>query len=272
MKINNLFNPTYIYSLLILSCILCFQISCKNANDQSNTIEEKIENNLKYSLTPFSNSTEYPEAILSLTSYINGIFDFNVDSDTYELGQQTPDAPQKMCANSDKGQHIHLIVDTDPYIAKYESSFEQSVSDGEHYMLAFISRSYHESIKTGTSYIVQKVDVSDNSITSSEEVSDEMLFYSRPKGTYVGKANTEKVMLDFFLVNTELSANRKVKAMINGEEHIIDKWQPYYIEGLPMGQNTITLTLIDGNGNNINVPNNPVSREFELKADPAEDI
>jgi hypothetical protein len=272
MKINNLFNQHYIYSLLILSCIVCSHNSCKNANDQSKTNEEKIENKLQYNLTPFSNSTAYPEAILSLTSYTNGTFEFNVDSDTYELGQQTPDAPQKMCANSSEGQHIHLIVDTDPYIAKYEASFDQEVSDGEHYMLAFISRSYHESIKTTTSYIAHKVDIVGNSIKSSEDIGGEMLFYSRPKGTYVGKANTDKVMLDFFLINTELSADKKVKAVINGEEHIIDKWQPYYIEGLPMGKNTITLALIDGEGNNLNIPNNPVSREFELKADPAEDI
>lgn len=272
MKTRNLSILNYLCSLMIFSWMLSVGTSCKNSDTSSENQEEIIEQKSQYTLTPFSPSENFPDAQLTLTSYENGRFEFNVNSDTYLLGQQTSDAPQKMCANSAEGQHIHLILGTDPYIAKYESSFDQTVSDGEHYLLAFLSRSYHESIKTETSFVVQKVNISENTIASSEDITDEMIFYSRPKGTYVGKANTDKVMLDFFLVNSDLGNNRMVKATINGEEHIIDKWQPYYIEGLPMGKNTITLALIDENGTNLNVPNNPVTREFELIEDPAEDI
>ena len=67
-----------------------------------------------------------------------------------------------------------------------------------------------------------------------------------------------------------LGANYQVKADINGEEHMIDTWQPYYIEGLPMGENTVTLTLVDGSGQTVDTPLNPVSRTFTLAADPAE--
>lgn len=272
MKTRNLSTISYICSIMIFSCIITISSSCKNTNTAEEGPEENIEKELQYTLTPFSKSADFPDAQLTLASYSDGKFTFEVTGDSYELGQQTPDAPQKMCANSSEGQHIHLILDTDPYIAKYESTFDQEVSDGEHFMLAFLSRSYHESIKTNTSYLAKKVDISNNSISTSEDITGEMLFYSRPKGTYVGKANTEKVMLDFFLVNTELGGNRKVKAIINGEEHIINEWQPYYIGGLPMGKNTITLALIDENGTNLNIPNNPVTREFELKEDPSEDI
>ena len=98
-----------------------------------------------------------------------------------------------------------------------------------------------------------------------------MLFYSRPKGTYTGKANTDKVMLDFYLANLALGNDYKVKANINGEEHMIDTWQPYYIEGLPMGENNVTLTLVDGEGKKVEAPLNPVSRTFTLEADPMEE-
>ena len=77
-------------------------------------------------------------------------------------------------------------------------------------------------------------------------------------------------MLDFYLINAELGKDYTVKAEINGEEHMIDKWQPYYIEGLPMGENTIRLTLLDAEGNPAEVPLNPVTRKFKLEADPAE--
>ena len=268
-------NMKHFYFLFTLLLILG---SCKNNTAKSTEDSEQEEAaqeqemEKKYTLTAFSPSPAFPEAQLTLEAYQNGKFDFTVTSETYTLGNQTEDAPQKMCANSDKGQHIHLIVDTDPYAAKYEADFDYEIPDGEKNILAFISRSYHESIKTATSYVALKATVENNSITSQENITEEMLFYSRPKGIYTGKKNTEKVMLDFFLVNSELGENRKVRADINGEAHIIDQWVPYYIEGLPIGKNSITLNLIDGEGNLIEAPGNPVTREFELKEDPAEEM
>lgn len=223
---------------------------------------------MKYTLTPFDPSASFPGAELANVTYEEGTFDFEVNN--YELAVQTEDAGVKMCANSAKGQHIHLILDNEPYAAKYESQFDYEVEDGEHYMLAFLSRSYHESIKTSEAHIAQKIMVSDGSITSMEDISGPMLFYSRPKGTYVGEKDTEKVMLDFYLINADLGSEYMVKANINGEEHMIDTWQPYYIEGMPMGENSITLTLVDGEGNTVDAPLNPVTRTFTLQADPAE--
>jgi hypothetical protein len=109
-------------------------------------------------------------------------------------------------------------------------------------------------------------------IKRAESINYPMVFYSRPKGTYTGKKETEKVMLDFYVVEAMLGANKyKVKVNINGEEdHLLDTWQPYYIEGLPMGTNTVTLTLLDPKGEVVEAPYNPISREFELKADALE--
>jgi len=201
-------------------------------------------------------------------SYQNGTFSF--DFSNYELGIQTPDAGSKMCANSAKGQHIHLIANTQPYAAYYTSAFQHDLPNGEHYLLAFLSRSYHESIKNGQAYIAKQVNIQDKTLQEASDISEPMLFYSRPKGTYVGAEQTDKVMLDFFLLNAELGDSYKVKAVINDEEHILDGWQPYFIEGLPMGENMITLTLIDAEGNKVDTPLNPVTRKFTLKAAPAE--
>lgn len=237
--------------------------------EQATTSEEAAEP--KYTLTPFTPSPAFEDAALQSMSYSEGTFTFEIGGETYQLGAQTPDAPQKMCANSDKGQHIHLIVDDQPYAAKYEPSFTYEVADGMHYLLAFLSRSYHESIKTDQAFLAQKVVVKDQSITDSKPVNSPMLFYSRPKGNYVGKAETEKVMLDYYLVGTA-EEGYQVEADINGEKHLLDKWQPYYIEGLPIGKNTITLTLLDKEGKPVEAPLNPVSRTFELLEDPTENL
>lgn len=254
-----------IYTILALVVLLA---ACK-ADPKSSEAAMETPTEMQYKLTPFSSSPAFPDASIDDVKYEDGKFTFGISSKTYELGVQTEDAPQKMCANSGKGQHIHLIIDDAPYAAKYVSEFDHEVADGEHYMLAFLSRSYHESIKSDGASVVLKGAFMDKSLKTMKEVSDPMVFYSRPKGTYVGKANTDKVMLDFFLHNTTLGEN-KVIADINGEKHTLDTWQPYYIEGLPIGDNTITLTLVDKDGNKIDSPLNPVSRTFKLEADPTE--
>jgi hypothetical protein len=220
------------------------------------------------SLTPFPSTKEFPNAALTY-GYENG--KFTVKTTNYELKQQTPDAPQLMCANSKDGQHVHIIVDNGPYDAVYASPFEKAIADGSHYVLGFLGRSYHESIKTKAAGNAVKVEVKNGNFTKTEPVKEPMLFYSRPKGKYVGKLETNKVMLDFYLANTELGhKGNKVKVEVNGKPSFtIEKWEPYFLQGLPMGKNTIKLTLVDKNGKAVDAPLNPVEREFTLMEDPA---
>lgn len=255
-------------TLTILFFSALFFSACQNTPKQA---EEQMPETpeMKYKVTAFAPSASFPDAKIESMDFSQGKFKFKIGGESYKLGIQTPDADAKMCANSAQGQHIHLIVDNEPYAAKYDAEFDYEIPDGSHYLLAFLSRSYHESIKTTDASKAVKVVIAGNSITESSPIQEPMLFYSRPKGTYTGKAETEKVMLDFYLVNVTLGEDFKVKADINGEEHLLDKWQPYYIEGLPMGENTITLTLVDKDGNPVQSPLNPVSRTFTLQEDPA---
>jgi len=251
---------------LILSLLIA---GCKNEGSPKDQPEEvKVDSNaVKYTLTPFSPSKEYADASLKAMAYINGTFSTVIGGASYKLGEQTSDATEKQCANSKEGQHLHVILDNEPYVAKYESSFTLDIPDGDHNLLCFLSRSYHESIKTAAAHRAAMITVKNKSITKSTEITGPMLFYSRPKGLYTGD-DTKKVMLDFYLVNAELP-KYKVEANINGEKHLIDKWQPYYIEGLPEGDNTITLTLLDSTGMAAKVPLNPVTRKFQLEKTPA---
>lgn len=251
----------YIYILMFSQ----LGLACTSTDETK--MEETSAN--KYSLTAFDPSASFPEAKINQYNYEDGVFSYEVEN--YILGEQTSDAALKMCANSGSGQHIHLIIDSLPYIAKYEAEFEQKIEPGEHYLLSFLSRSYHESIKTPNAFKAEKVTVSENGTFEDRgAISEPMLFYSRPKGTYLGVQETNKIMLDFYLLNISLGENIKVEAKINGESHLIEEWQPYYIEGLPLGENTITLTLVDREGKAIATPLNPVTRTFTLKEDPAE--
>ncbi|MDQ3016244.1 MAG: phosphopeptide-binding protein [Bacteroidota bacterium] len=253
--------------LLFLSLFIVLA-SCKNQKPEETTvtIQDSTVVADKYTLTPAGLSQEFPDAALKSINYKNGKFMAEIGGTSYKLGEQTPDAAQKQCANSAEGQHLHLIVDSEPYIAKYTPSFDQEIADGEHYILSFLSRSYHESLKTPTAFKALKATVKNKSFEKTEAIAGPMLFYSRPKGLYSGD-DMNKILLDFYLVNTDLS-RYKLEADINGEKHMLDSWQPYFIEGLPEGDNTIKLTLMDTSGMAVNIPLNPVSRTFKLEKTP----
>ena len=264
---KNLFLLLLIASLGFASCKS--EPSSSQNTEVATTVEKKAKKTELFPITigKLGATQDYPDATMTSMDYQKGTFKFGVEN--YELKAQTPDAAQLMCANSGKGQHIHLIIDNEPYMAKYDQKFDVEVADGEHTILAFLSRSYHECIKNGKAAMAKKVMIKDGSIVDEKLVAEPMLFYSRPKGTYVGK-DAEKLLLDFYPVNVQLGADRKVRVDVNGQQiALLDSWKPYTLGGLPMGQNKVTLTLTDGAGKTIDAPLNPVTREFTLKADPA---
>ncbi len=189
-------------------------------------------------------------------------FRFNVEN--YKLGDQTPGAIENGLANSAKGQHIHMIVNNGPYSANYNSDFSKDLNQGSNLILFFLSRSFHESVKNPNAFSLIQIN-SDEENSESYDLNSEFLFYSRPKGIYKGD-DTKKLLLDFYLVNTEISSNgNKVRATINEKEFIIEEWTPYYIEGLPLGEVIVKLELINSNGELIDTPFNPVERKVTLQ-------
>ena len=218
-------------------------------------------NEVEIHITKVLGSPEYENAKLSLEDPIisEDGYEFSFNVDQYELGIQTLKDFEYSLANSAKGQHIHFIVNNDPYSAHYNEKFSKKLQGDSNVILAFLSRSYHESVKNKNAFVLtqlgeQKIDLN-----------NEFLFYSRPKGTYKG-SDTEKLLLDFYLINTEISADgNKVRATIQEKEFIIDEWAPYYIEGLAKGEVKIKLELIDASGNLIDTPFNPSERTVILE-------
>jgi hypothetical protein len=244
----------------------------KAENEDKSTEEKSQESVSSISLTPVE-SPEFDDSMLEMLSPMEnktnieaGPVNFSYNVKNYELATQTIDADIKNCANSPKGQHIHLILNNEPYSAHYEAEFTKDLEEGHYVALSFLSRSYHESVKSYGAANIRQFTVGrapeDQEIA---DLSDPHMFYSRPKGTYTGK-DAQKVLLDFYLLNTELSEEgNKVRATINGEEFMLDKWQPYFIEGAEMGEMSIKLELLDAKGELIPSPFNPVERTVTLK-------
>ena len=262
---------THTKSLLffLLGITLMAFMACQPEAKTEDQAEETQESSPAITLTKLAGSPAFAEASLGLTSATpgdSGSYEFDFEVSGYELGAQTQ-GPEGL-ANSGKGQHIHFIVDNGPYSAHYDPTFttDKLQDDGNHVVLAFLSRSYHESVKNmgeSSSWAVAQYQTGEGEYEQADFTAPHM-FYSRPKGTYKG-ADTKKLLLDFFLLNTTLSPDgNKVRATIQGEEFMIDEWAPYVIEGLPMGEISIKLELIDAEGQPVPGPFNVVERQVTL--------
>ena len=162
------------------------------------------------------------------------------------------------------GNHIHVILDNQPYEAYYnlEQEFElRNVTDGEHTLRVFPSRPWHESYKTNGAFQMVKFTVKNgggdaskptttnsgntmanaNSNTNAAPTPEgkamqpstagaidptkPLLTYSRPKGEYKGP-EAESIMIDFWLANAKLTGD-------GGEYRVrysIDGGEPKYID------------------------------------------
>lgn len=242
--------------------------TAKPAAPKDSMLGDKVSEKGGVELYYFTGSPDFPDAELKMNKpekkeYKAGDkvgFEFALKN--YELTKQTPGAKSCMCNNSMKGQHIHLILNDKPYKALYKEKFDTALEAGHYIALTFLSRSYHESVKGKNAYQLTQFNVGKKE--KDEDLSKPMLFYSRPKGEYKGK-DMEKVLLDFYLVNTELSENgNKVRATINGNEFMITKWTGYAMKGLKPGENTIKLELLDKDGKLIPGVYNSVERKIKL--------
>jgi len=223
-------------------------------------------------LTPFSDSPKFPEAQMQIRTPIAGAtlasgdvaFDYQITN--FQLTKMSGGPHMAEMANSMKGQHIHNIVDNQPYTAHYDTKFSKAIPDGQHVVLSFLSRSYHESLKHRGAYDLRVVNVGNTPAPATPIIDTKApnLFYSRPKDTYSG-ADAKRIMLDFYLVNTTLEpGGNRVRATINGTEFMLDRWMPYTMEGLPAGENTVKLELVDASGTMIPGPYNSVTRKFTV--------
>lgn len=188
------------------------------------------------------------------------------------------------------GNHIHVILDNQPYEAYYEldQPFElRNVAEGKHTLRVFASRPWHESYKNeGCFQMVEFTckttnanaaaspsparEGKDMAATNAGHVDPmkPLLTYSRPKGEYKGD-DADPIMIDFWLLNAKLQGDggqyRVRYSVDGGEAKFIDKWEPIWLSGWTSGKHTVKLELVDKDGNTIdNGGYNSTSREITV--------
>lgn len=170
-----------------------------------------------------------------------------MDLQGFETGVPTPGARERGLALSDRGQHVHLILDDRPYDAIYETDriveYEE-LEPGPHVLRAFPSRQWHESVKSDAAFAVTWFFVEDTVDGPRFDPDAPFLTYSRPKGTYEG-AGADSVMVDFYVTNAELGDEYSVRLTVDDSIAFgMDAWVPHYLVGLSEGRHTIKLDLL----------------------------
>ena len=201
------------------------------------------------------------------------------------------------------GNHIHVILDNQPYEAYYnlDQEFElRNVADGEHTLRFFPSRPWHESYKNDGAFQMVKFTVKNggadaskpattnanqmmsnvntaptpegkdmqNSTAGAVDAGKPLLTYSRPKGEYKG-ADADAIMIDFWLSNAKLQGDggeyRVRYSVDGGEAKFIDKWQPIWLAGWTNGKHSVKVELVDKAGNLVdNGGYNSTTREITV--------
>jgi hypothetical protein len=259
----------------LLAMALVTLASCKEETKTDAAMDANLETAAQsdVTVTPIEDSKMFPGAKLMIASQVATSIDADSVSlktmykvSDFELTMHTEGHNGEQMANSGQGQHIHYILDNSPYSALYKPENEVKLKKGsEHYLLSFLSRSYHESLKEKEAFVLERFKINDKGGYEKLAVpTDPMLFYSRPKGEYKGM-DTKAILLDFFVVNTALAKDGyKVQANVNGQDFMLDEWRPYQITGLPMGENVIKLTLMDASGTAVSGDNTSIERKITL--------
>jgi len=202
--------------------------------------------------------------------------DVTIEAESFETGVQTETDRAGEIANSGNGQHFHVILDNGPYMANYEAGEPFDLGDlepGPHTLVAFPSRSYHESVKSREAYDLVNFYVEEESGEFMLGAREPAIIYSRPKGSYSG-AGAERIMLDFYLHNVELSADgyKARYTILDAEGNevastTLSEWTPAFVTGLESGTYEVTLQLIGSDGNVVPGPFNDTTREIKVDTD-----
>jgi hypothetical protein len=157
-----------------------------------------------------------------------------------------------------KGQHIHVILDNEPYEADYNPSAPfspdkfKNLAPGTHTLRAFPSREWHESIKQedAADFDFVTFNVGSPTVTNVDKKAP-LLTYSRPKGDYKLKDDPRGLMLDFYVTNATLGENGyKVRYTLDGKKTaVLTRWEPVWWkwEDVGVGEHTVVLELLDKN-------------------------
>jgi hypothetical protein len=182
------------------------------------------------------------------------------------------------------GQHVHLIVDNEPYLAIYDVSKgvdlpAKAMTPGTHVIRAFPSAGpkdakgalHHESRKNPGAFAWVRFHVGERGgPLEGFGGTQPLLTFSRPKGEYkVGSPEHTKFLVDWYVTNATLGKGKfAVRGLLDGKplgDGDFTTWERFVLPTPPeVGDHTLSLQLLDADGKPVEGPFNKTERKFKV--------
>ncbi len=198
-----------------------------------------------------------------------------LSDNTVTVSFQLQDLPIYKDKSLGLGPHLHLVVDDQPYQSIYNASESIVLKDlepGTHTVRIFAASPWDEAFKNDGAFAQVTFDVFTKTDDNRPQTQKPLLTYNQPQGTY----GAEPILLDFYVTNaplhliaqesdTDSIQDWKVKATVNGQSFLLDRWQPTYLKGFKPGKNWVQLEFIDEKGNRVENFGNNTARVFNYE-------
>ncbi|WP_318700028.1 hypothetical protein [Roseofilum sp. SID2] len=273
-----------ISSLLGLMLVLGLSLGVVSCGDQGSlnlpNPTSGISNPLKREVPPQIAEVSPPEAIQKLrpilesyqpqVTILNPQPEQTLQDTTFTLKLEVQDLPIYKDPNLALGPHLEVTLDNEPYTTLYDLSQPlrfSNLNPGTHTIRVFATTPWGESFKNEGAYAQTTFHVFTQTEDQIPNPDLPLLTYSNPIGTY----GAEPILLDFYLTNAPLHVvaqensednilDWRIRASVNGEEFILDRWEPLYLKGFDRGKNWVKLEILDELGNPINNVFNTTAR------------
>ncbi len=273
-----------ISSLLGLMLVLGLSLGVVSCGDQGSlnlpNPTSGISNPLKREVPSKIAEVSPPEAIQKLrpilesyqpqVTILNPQPEQTLQDTTFTLKLEVQDLPIHKDPNLALGPHLEVTLDNEPYTTLYDLSQPlrfSNLNPGTHTIRVFATTPWGESFKNESAYAQTTFHVFTQTEDQIPNPDLPLLTYSNPIGTY----GAEPILLDFYLTNAPLHVvaqensednilDWRIRASVNGEEFILDRWEPLYLKGFDRGKNWVKLEILDELGNPINNVFNTTAR------------
>lgn len=170
----------------------------------------------------------------------------------FELASPTAGGRERGIARDSRGQYVSLILNDEPPRAVHDLSRPVVLDDlpeGTHVLRAFPTLDWHESVKSPGAFVMRVIHVGQAEAAPSSELEGPLLTYARPVGSYRGAA-ADSILVDFHLSGVRLSPEGyRVRLTVEGMDALlITRWEPHLLVGLPRGEHTVRMELLDPRG------------------------